>query len=1583
MIVFKGIDMKIKRSVCWIVLLFSVQFYFPQGVNAQEQNPGLLFYLSGNQEFTADIAGGNPEPNFLEKVKIIPDGAVGPGFECDHKQLLSYWAPGNIYAQRGTLSFFWRAREPVGKTEFPIFRVGFADHSSWDMVWLRIDYNGHGFDAFVTDVNLARVRVSTKLIPFPAPDQWIHLALSWDETVGIRLYINGTLAAKKDSVVVLNAGLDQFGPHSRIIAPTQVQSAYNFQRGGDIDEIQIYDRMLSAANIQKLAKGESAGNVPNNARSLQKKQWLSEWQLRYGWNRPSALPSYLNHQITHVRKVEIQDVYDLKRWWWKGTDGIRETTWPGVYNRSRLPGRMDYFILPDWDCYSLSGKSVTFCMPSEQWNHLEISGAAWGTISLLPSDTTLGKKKERILFRRPRGQEKTVHRLNNPILGQNIRFTNVQQEMPIGELSAYYVGNEKEPTEYCTLSYTLTAETTNDSEQLQPLKSFIKGRYLSDERTTMVAVPGITRQQIKKNTLSKALPIVHILIPGNVVLYDTSGVHCDSSYQWEKIHGGLDGIAIDLPAMKLKPTHGAYIPLNIQIKDPNWPLRNMLDFSFSIKPNEARTLWLDTRDRILAPGKNLYITIASASSEFGPVRIEGTRIRLIFKSWHEAYREHIQDRFTQVRDNYANIIEERTKSPRLNLFNRFDTDLKDLLRVDPNHYPGQNYLYDIDRQQKKPPFVQPVASPGTPLWAFRQIEDLRYFKRFILWYIDHRKIANGELGGGLSDDDDFTSCWPGAAAMGCEPEKIRDAILQMLDAIYDQGMVTKGLPTAQLDGLHAYEDGIEAETQALMVDYGSPKQLERLMETVRALDEKIMLKNKAGHRHFRSSYFSGTKISEESVWEWSMLPHQFLLLQPVLTLAEYNGNPRARQLAIDMADGLLAHARKDSSGKIVIDSEINFSTDAARVSPLGTKQVLDFSLSDGGLLSAHSTGLQLLWVVYQMTGDRKYLQPILDLGKESVGFMCGDALTALFMQEQWGKDIVRQAGTENSPDLYKHIAWQMTGDKSFLEKYYADEIESSVLREYINTEGSLWDDRVVVENRELQRSRLGGIALVRSALHPEHAVSWKFQAPATDESVAILVPAAVPFAAKIIAYALDEKPVHAVMTGSNIKPGMWSVVQGLDTNGDEKIDSILSAQVVPWERSKSIPVTFSPRQTTIFDLRLQSPSEPYSKRPDLGISNDDVSFHHDTIKVRVHSLGSVDAPASSLIVMQGDSMIASVSVPAIPAPLDLKPKFIEASIFIPQNIDLNNCSIRIQIENVPEITDLNNCIHLSDHTMKNLPTKQYTKGDVSVPQPKQLNFEHIAFNVHDPASVAQWYCDHLGMKVVRKSTAPKNTYFLSDRVGNIAFEFYHRVDMPVVDYKTINHFSLHLAFVSDDLETLKKNLLAAGATVVEDIATTSYGDRVLMMRDPWGLAIQCVSRVSPMISPDGTRPEHIAFNVVDPQRMTNWYFENLGMKIVREDTLSNYTSFSSHENKNMLVELFHNKTYPLLDTNTMNILAMHIAFTSNDLRTTRNALIAAGAVLVEDVRTSGDGDEILLLKDPWGVPIQFVKRNNPMVKLKY
>jgi glyoxylase I family protein len=179
---------------------------------------------------------------------------------------------------------------------------------------------------------------------------------------------------------------------------------------------------------------------------------------------------------------------------------------------------------------------------------------------------------------------------------------------------------------------------------------------------------------------------------------------------------------------------------------------------------------------------------------------------------------------------------------------------------------------------------------------------------------------------------------------------------------------------------------------------------------------------------------------------------------------------------------------------------------------------------------------------------------------------------------------------------------------------------------------------------------------------------------------------------------------------------------------------------------------------------------------------------------------------------------------------------------------------------------------------------------------------------------------------------------------------------------------------------MRDSLLVAGAKLVEDITTTPAGDQVLMMRDPWGFAIQFVKRSSPMLVPAGIRPEHVALNVADPLSMTNWYCENLGMKVIRKGTPPTYTNFISDAGHNMMFELFNNSAYPVLDMLKINPLSLHIAFVVDDVRAIRNGLIAAGATLAEEIKMSASGDEILMLRDPWGVPIQFIKRAEPMLK---
>jgi hypothetical protein len=88
-------------------------------------------------------------------------------------------------------------------------------------------------------------------------------------------------------------------------------------------------------------------------------------------------------------------------------------------------------------------------------------------------------------------------------------------------------------------------------------------------------------------------------------------------------------------------------------------------------------------------------TIASASADFGAGSVDGASIRLVFKPREAARAEHELDRFTQARDSYAMLVEEHPHSAKFNLWNRFEADLRDLLRVNPSHTPGRNYAAQL------------------------------------------------------------------------------------------------------------------------------------------------------------------------------------------------------------------------------------------------------------------------------------------------------------------------------------------------------------------------------------------------------------------------------------------------------------------------------------------------------------------------------------------------------------------------------------------------------------------------------------------------------------------------------------------------------------------------------------------------------------------------------------------------------------------------------------------------------------------------------------------------------------------------
>jgi glyoxylase I family protein len=123
--------------------------------------------------------------------------------------------------------------------------------------------------------------------------------------------------------------------------------------------------------------------------------------------------------------------------------------------------------------------------------------------------------------------------------------------------------------------------------------------------------------------------------------------------------------------------------------------------------------------------------------------------------------------------------------------------------------------------------------------------------------------------------------------------------------------------------------------------------------------------------------------------------------------------------------------------------------------------------------------------------------------------------------------------------------------------------------------------------------------------------------------------------------------------------------------------------------------------------------------------------------------------------------------------------------------------------------------------------------------------------------------------------------------------------------------------------------------------------------------------------------EHFALQVPDPVAMGDWYVKHLGCTIARSEGEPSYGRFLNVGRG--LFEIYRNPKASVPDYNTVEPLHLHVAFNSDNLVADRDRLVKAGARLVTDVAATPAGDEIMMLRDPWGLPIQFVKRAQPMV----
>jgi glyoxylase I family protein len=122
--------------------------------------------------------------------------------------------------------------------------------------------------------------------------------------------------------------------------------------------------------------------------------------------------------------------------------------------------------------------------------------------------------------------------------------------------------------------------------------------------------------------------------------------------------------------------------------------------------------------------------------------------------------------------------------------------------------------------------------------------------------------------------------------------------------------------------------------------------------------------------------------------------------------------------------------------------------------------------------------------------------------------------------------------------------------------------------------------------------------------------------------------------------------------------------------------------------------------------------------------------------------------------------------------------------------------------------------------------------------------------------------------------------------------------------------------------------------------------------------------------------EHFALNVPDAPAHAKWYAQHVGLTIARARTDAPFIHFLADDTGRTIVELYTNPQALIPDYATQHPLVFHFAVVAPDAKAERARLERAGATFfLEDPQP--DGSLLIMMRDPWGVPLQLCQRTKP------
>ena len=125
--------------------------------------------------------------------------------------------------------------------------------------------------------------------------------------------------------------------------------------------------------------------------------------------------------------------------------------------------------------------------------------------------------------------------------------------------------------------------------------------------------------------------------------------------------------------------------------------------------------------------------------------------------------------------------------------------------------------------------------------------------------------------------------------------------------------------------------------------------------------------------------------------------------------------------------------------------------------------------------------------------------------------------------------------------------------------------------------------------------------------------------------------------------------------------------------------------------------------------------------------------------------------------------------------------------------------------------------------------------------------------------------------------------------------------------------------------------------------------------------------------------EHLALQVSEPAAMSDWYCKHLGFTVKRSADAPVPVRFIADTSGNTIMEIYNNPKAAIPDYSSMDPLLLHVAFSCDDIPAVFETLKAAGATELSAPEFLDNGDHLAMLRDPWALAIQLVKRAEPFI----